>query len=264
MGASPRRVVDLLPERLTALQAGDTESRTLTECLAIDLAGFAARALPDFGPDAVRHLASAAELGITRRMALAGKLCLGRYGPAGLGPLVAHPADTARGFACFAIGAQPDISLAAALEAIRPLADDPHFGVREWAWLALRPRIAAEIEAAIALLAPWTGEASPRLRRFASEATRPRGVWCPHIGPLRQAPWLGLPILLPLRGDAERYVQDSVANWLNDAAKDQPGWVRGLIAEWRADPTQPAAPRLARAALRSCDKTPLKPPAAPR
>ena len=149
------------------------------------------------------------------------------------------------------VGADPGLDLAARLQAIRPLADDAHFGVREWAWMALRPHLAAELDAAIAQLAVWTHEPSERLRRFACEALRPRGVWCAHIAALKQQPERGLPLLSPLHGDAAHYVQDAVANWLNDAAKDQPDWVRALCAQWLQGEPGAATRRICQRALRS-------------
>ena len=110
----------------------------------------------------------------------------------------------------------------------------------------------AELDASIALLAGWTGDVSERVRRFASEALRPRGVWAGHIAALKRQPEKGLPILEPLRADPAVYVQDSVANWLNDAAKDQPDWVREVCGRWQAErPEDGNTQRIVRRALRS-------------
>ena len=65
-------------------------------------------------------------------MALAGALMLERLGPAGFDALRGHASDTVRGWACFMAGAMPGLDLEARLRLIRPLADDAHFGVREW------------------------------------------------------------------------------------------------------------------------------------
>lgn len=223
---------------LAELNAGTAESRSLPECLAVDFAALMAAACPDV--DAAPLHAAAGE-GITRRMALAARLVLDRRGGAAVVDLAAHPSDTVRGWAAYAVGLLPHLCLEERLAMIRPLADDRHFGVREWAWLGVRAAVAAAPERALALLRPWTAEASPLLRRFASEATRPRGVWCAHVGALRADPSPGLAVLEPLRADPDRYVQDSVANWLNDAGKDHPDWVRALCARWGEAGGKPTA-----------------------
>jgi len=245
-----RTTQDVTSERRTALNAGAPTAH-LTEMLTIDFARLVQAAVPDAGEAALAAMRDAAGSGFTKRMALAGRLLYERFGAAGVDRLSAHGSDTVRGWACYLIAAWPDLSLEQRLERIRPLADDPHFGVREWAWIALRPALAAELEHAITLLQPWTGEFSEYLRRFASEALRPRGVWCAHLAALKVNPDIGLPLLEPLRADDSSYVQDSVANWLNDASKDQPDWVRGVCARWLKGKPAPATTRICKRALRT-------------
>ena len=93
------------------------------------------------------------------------------------------------------------------------------------------------------------------MRRFASEALRPRGVWAAHIPTLKQQPERGEPILHPLRADPSQYVQDSVANWINDASKTRPDWAIALCKRWVAENDNAATARIVKRALRSVDHT---------
>lgn len=249
-GSKGRGIRDISAARRAALDAG-AEATTLTECLAVDFATLMGHVLPDIGACALDEMRQASAAGISRRMPLAARLAAAHLGPGATAFLGAHAADTVRGWGCFVVGLAGETDLADRLAAIRPFADDPHFGVREWAWMAVRPHIAAEPERAIALLAGWTADPSPFVRRFASEATRPRGVWCAHIGALRRQPEAGLALLESLRADPSGYVQDSVGNWLNDAGKDRPDWVEGLCARWITESRVPETERICRRALRS-------------
>jgi 3-methyladenine DNA glycosylase AlkC len=216
-----------------------SESKTLTDILKVDFN----RLLAEIGVSGAKI---DAREGITRRMAQAAALLpFERFDE-----LRAHPNDTVRGWAAYVLATAPGLTLAERLDRLKPIAADPHFGVREWAWLAVRVEIARDIRESIRLLTPWTGDPSPNVRRFASEATRPRGVWCTHIEELKRTPELGLPILEPLHRDDSRYVQDSVANWLNDASKTRPDWVREICRGWEKD-----APYVARRASRSLSKS---------
>jgi 3-methyladenine DNA glycosylase AlkC len=255
---SPRkgaaRMADVTAETRAQLNAGTLESATIVEQFVIDFHQLLRVVVPSLPAERL-NLVRPGD-GILRRMSAAGQLLYSELGADVVEQLASHRSDTVRGWAAFALSHSPGLSLEARLMRARPLADDPHFGVREWVWLALRPHLAAELDPAIALLTPWTNEPSPFLRRFAVESTRPRGVWCAHIAALKLDPARGLPLLEPLRADPHRYVQDSLANWLNDAAKSQPAWVQTLCARWLEQSAMPATVRICARALRSI--TPLR------
>ena len=245
-----RGVKDIKPERLAQLNAG-APATTLTECLAVDFAVLMQAVAPEAEEEAIAQMRAHAATGISKRMAVAAQVLSEALGADCESRLATHASDTVRGWACFVIGGLPDLAPRARLARIRPLADDAHFGVREWAWLALRPALSADLDASMKALLPWTRAASPRVRRYASECLRPRGVWCTHIAALKADPSIALPLLEPLRADPEIYVQDSVANWLNDASKDHPDWVREVCARWLAGTPDPATIRICQRALRS-------------
>ncbi|WP_027017177.1 DNA alkylation repair protein [Comamonas composti] len=254
-GAAPRkgavRVADIDPALLQALSRGELETVNLVECLALDQVQLLATVFPDLSEKAQQAARQAGALGILKRMAAMGELLLQELGEQGIARCREHGVDTVRGWACFMIAAREGLDLQARLEAMQALADDAHFGVREWAWLALRPHVMDALDEAMVLLARWTASPSPRLRRFACEALRPRGVWCAHIAGLKRDPQKALPILVALRADEAVYVQDSVANWLNDAGKTRPDWVRGLCAQWLQDSPCQATRRIVERALRN-------------
>lgn len=165
--------------------------------------------------------------------------------------LANHPADLVRCWATYTIGRNEKLSIKQVLAQIQPFAADKHFGVREISWLAVRHKIAAELEKSIALLTGWTKHADENIRRFATESTRPRGVWCEHIDILKQNPELGLPLLEPLKNDPAKYVQDSVGNWLNDASKTKPVFVQQLCDKWSKESDTKATAYIIKKALRT-------------
>ncbi|MBY6239605.1 DNA alkylation repair protein [Methylosinus sp. Sm6] len=254
MSASPgRRVQDIDSARLALLNSGQAAAATLTECLAVDFAALMEATLPDIGTQAIATMREAAAAGIAQRMRLAARLVREALGPQAGDRLRKHSSDSVRGWTCFIVGAEDGMTLDQRLAAIRPLADDPHFGVREWAWMAVRPHLAADLDMAVSRLAGWSIDPSERIRRFTSEALRPRGVWCAHIATLKKHPEIALPVLELLRSDPSVYVQNSVGNWLNDASKDQPDWVRAICARWQAESPVPQTTLICRRALRVID-----------
>jgi 3-methyladenine DNA glycosylase AlkC len=247
----PARPQDVPAEVRRALSLGEIASVNLAEGLAVEQHTLLVSACPEVGEPAVERLLAAEGEGVTRRMRLAAELLLERFGPGKIQQLSGHRSDTVRGWACLMVGLVPGWSVDRRLEAIRPLADDGHFGVREWAWMGVRQSVIDELGRALVLLEPWTRSHRPWLRRFAVEATRPRGVWCPHIEALKRDPGPGLALLEPVRADGEKYVQDSAANWLNDAGKTQAGWVLSVTERWLAESPVPATQRIVARARRN-------------
>ncbi len=168
--------------------------------------------------------------------------------------LATHTSDTVRCWACYCISKNEKLSLKQTLEQINPFAADSHFGVREIAWLSVRPMLAKNIDETISILSTWTLSKDENIRRFASEATRPRGVWCEHIEILKTKPELALTILEPLKNDSSLYVQNSVANWLNDASKTQPEFVIKLCKKWEKESKSKETAYIVKRALRTVNK----------
>jgi len=247
-GASRR--ADVPFGTLERLNCGELETATLAEGLAVDFAVLMRHAAPEVPAGEVAARLKPTD-GVTKRMAAAGRLLLEHFGLGGLRRFSSHPSDTVRGWSAYSLAQAPGLGLEERLRMVRPLADDHHFGVREWAWLALRPHVAADVRGAVGALEGWLGETSPNLRRFAVEITRPRGVWSTHIEELKREPGIGLPLLEPAKADPTRYVQDSVANWLNDASKSRPDWVLELCERWLSESDAPETARIRSRALRS-------------
>jgi 3-methyladenine DNA glycosylase AlkC len=95
----------------------------------------------------------------------------------------------------------------------------------EW---AIRPLIVAHPQLVFATLLAWTRDPSAHVRRLASEGSRPRLPWGLQLKSLIADPSPTLPILAALQDDSSDYVRRSVANHLNDIAKDHPQ----LVVEW--------------------------------
>ncbi|KST66187.1 DNA alkylation repair protein [Mastigocoleus testarum] len=227
-----RRIIDIPPDILEQINRGEIETVNLTECLALDFAKLMNYALPGINDTAIAQMKAASELGWMNRTRLAPKLIYECFGASIIDTLLAHTSDNVRGWASGVVALIPNLSTEERLNRIKPLADDPNSSTRETVWLLMREHIADNIEQSIQVLIPWTASNRENIRRFATESTRPRGVWCSHIPKLKESPELGLPLLEPLKSDSARYVQNSVANWLNDAAKSKPDWVLNLTNCW--------------------------------
>jgi 3-methyladenine DNA glycosylase AlkC len=254
------RIALIPPEVLNALNDGLVPTVNLNEFLAIDLPLLARNVAAQIGLDAQAErladtLAMLPAFKPVKRHEHVARALYDLAGPradrdAIAHALATHASDVARAWAAQWI-LFSGLALPRKLQGVQRFAADPHFGVREVAWMAVRDEVAGAIDEAVVLLGPWVRDADENIRRFASELTRPRGVWCAQIEPLKAEPWRGLDLLEPLRADPSRYVQNSVANWLNDAAKSQPDWVREVCERWRRESRADATEYIARRALRS-------------
>ena len=100
---------------------------------------------------------------------------------------------------------------------------------------AVRPLLVHDQERMLAEHLRWTASKDHHVRRLASEGCRPRLPWAMALPALKADPAPLLPILEALRHDESEYVRRSVANNLNDVAKDHPDVVRELAARWLAE-----------------------------
>ncbi|MDH5539477.1 MAG: DNA alkylation repair protein [Rhizobacter sp.] len=120
----------------------------------------------------------------------------------------------------------------------------------EW---AIRPFIEAHPQLCFDTLAKWATDPSPHVRRLVSEGSRPRLPWGLRLKRLVEDPSPTLPLLLALQDDPSEYVRRSVANHLNDIAKDHPD----LVARW-VERHLPGASDQRRALLRHASRTLIK------
>jgi 3-methyladenine DNA glycosylase AlkC len=165
-----------------------------------------------------------------------------------------HTSDIVREWAALAVGYRKTWSDDLAFLNIHTFADDSNFGVKELAWMAMRERVIANLEPCISILKPWSLHPSDNIRRFASELTRPNGVWCNHILALKKEPWQAIEILEPLYSDSSLYVRNSVANWLNDASKSHPNWAKEICEAWKKQSNSKETAYIIKRALRTINK----------
>ncbi len=101
----------------------------------------------------------------------------------------------------------------------------PHFTAE----FGIRRFIHMHQDRALAELSGWVTDPNHHVRRLASEGTRPRLPWAMRLPALVKEPAPILPILVALLDDPEDYVRRSVANSLNDIAKDHPALVADFV-----------------------------------
>jgi 3-methyladenine DNA glycosylase AlkC len=118
--------------------------------------------------------------------------------------------------------AQPELSLDA-------LHYFTKFGSSEF---AIREFLKIDFQKTIKRMYEWASDPDPHVRRLASEGSRPRLPWSFKLDEVISNPSLTAPILNQLKSDPELYVRKSVANHLNDIAKENPEYMLKLVAGW--------------------------------
>ena len=98
---------------------------------------------------------------------------------------------------------------------------------------AVRPFISRYPEKSMACLAQWSLSSDANIRRLASEGCRPRLPWATALPQFKKDPSPILPLLENLKEDQSLYVRKSVANNINDIAKDHPDIVINLVSSWK-------------------------------
>lgn len=235
-----RRQREIPKEVLVALSRGWIESKNLVEWLSVDRLGLLdslCRELDIQVPDSLKMLRRESKnlsaLQLSKQIAQQ-LSCVFLPSDSRWKLLEKHASDVVREWAALIVGQWESMPFPRRLGWIKPFADDANPGTREIAWMALRHHVANDPRGTIAKLSAWTGSRNQNLRRYASEITRPCGVWCPHIETLKQQPELGLAILEPLLSDESLYVRNSVGNWLNDASKHRAEWVLAITQRWQS------------------------------
>jgi 3-methyladenine DNA glycosylase AlkC len=97
---------------------------------------------------------------------------------------------------------------------------------------SLRAFIEKYPDSTYALLLNWAHDENAHVRRLVSEGTRPRLPWAPRLRGFQKDPKPVLALLELLKDDPVHYVQRSVANNLNDIAKDHPDLTASICKQW--------------------------------
>jgi len=131
------------------------------------------------------------------------------------------------------------------------LAQPEHFADGLGLLAELTPRLTAEfpirrllehdLDAALPVIQGWTLDADPHVRRLASEGTRGFLPWAIRVRALLARPEATVPILDALYRDESDYVRRSVANHLNDLARQNPDLVVEVASRWLAEPDENTA-----------------------
>lgn len=255
----PRSLKDLNPEVIDYLNKGLVETKNLMEWLATDQLGLLKLVLNDMGKGAwyadfeTAVNAQKKPTANSNTKVIGETLGLLTKDKAIYDTLKSHTSDLVRCWACWAESLHHDTT-ADLLNAMQPYAADTHFGVREVVIFASKERMITDLDTSIHILSKWTDSSDENVRRYAVEALRPVGVWTKKIPAFQEEPEKGRALIEPLKSDSSKYVRDSVGNWLNDASKSQPEWVKSICSSWEKESTSKETSYIIKKALRTINK----------
>jgi 3-methyladenine DNA glycosylase AlkC len=107
-----------------------------------------------------------------------------------------------------------------------------HFTPFSSSEFAVRPFIVRYERDMMRRMSQWAAHRDPHVRRLASEGCRPRLPWAVALPRFKADPTPVLHILEALKADESDYVRRSVANNLNDIAKDHPDVTLAVAERW--------------------------------
>jgi len=254
-----RSLKDLNPEVIEYLNKGLIETRNLMEWLATDQLALLKLVLKDLGKESWYSDFEVAVNAQKKPSANSNTKVIGQT----LGLLTSdssiyeslktHTSDLVRCWSCWAESTHFD-SVSDLINAMKPYVADTHFGVREVVIFASKERMIEDLDTSIDILSMWTKDEDENIRRFAVESLRPIGVWTKKIPTFQEHPKKGISIIKPLKSDSSKYVRDSVANWLNDASKSQPDWVKSICTKWEKESPTKETAYIVKKGLRTINK----------
>ncbi|SPF54114.1 conserved hypothetical protein [Candidatus Desulfosporosinus infrequens] len=107
------------------------------------------------------------------------------------------------------------------------------FTQRSSSEFAIRSFLMNDPERVMCQMRIWSQHPSEHVRRLASEGCRPRLPWGVSLPMFKSDPTPVIPVLERLKADPSLYVRKSVANNLNDIAKDHPSVVLETAHRWK-------------------------------
>lgn len=118
---------------------------------------------------------------------------------------------------------RPDLSLPALREMTMRFSSE----------FSIRPFLERHCELTLETMRTWATDSNPQVRRLVSEGTRPRLPWGLRLQDFVRDPKPVLALLELLKEDSELFVRRSVANNLNDIAKDHGDLVVATLRRWK-------------------------------